>query len=94
MPELTQLAESKRPTLRMQAIMTLGEIGPDAKAAAPILIKSLSDSENSVRYAAAYAIGKIGLKDATSELAKQLDNKDPLFSNDFGVGHCKKQSRR
>ncbi|HEY2759857.1 MAG TPA: HEAT repeat domain-containing protein, partial [Pirellulales bacterium] len=30
----------------------------------------------SVRYAAAYAIGKIGVNDATAELTKQLDSKD------------------
>src|SRR5262249_12098918 len=73
-PELTKLAESKRPTIRMQAIMALAEIGPDAKSASPALVKALSDSENSVRYAAAFAVGKIGVKDAAAELTKQLDS--------------------
>jgi HEAT repeat protein len=75
-PELTQLAQSKRPIVRMQAIMALSEIGSDSKSATPALVKALSDNENSVRYAAAYAVGKIGAKEAASELTKQLDSKD------------------
>ena len=41
-----------------------------------MLIKALSDEQNSVRYAAAFAVGRIGAKEATGELTKNLDSKD------------------
>lgn len=78
-PQLIQLAASKRPLVRMQAIMALGQIGADSKSVSPVLIKALSDDQNSVRYAAAFAIGKIGAKDAAAELTKQLDSKDTFL---------------
>ena len=40
--------------------LALGEIGPDAKIAVPILIKALDDEYEGVRRFAALALGKIG----------------------------------
>jgi HEAT repeat protein len=75
-PTLANLTQSQNPAIRMQALMALGQIGADSKSATPQIVKALSDPENSVRYAAAYTAGTIGAKEASGELAKQLDSDD------------------
>ena len=61
--------------------MVLGEIGPDAKPAAPALIESLRDPlSNSYGDAAAGALIRIGLSASESEsaLAPLLKDKDSV----------------
>jgi HEAT repeat protein len=67
--------------LRWRAAMVLGEIGPDAKSAAPALTESLRDPlSNSYGDAAAGALIRIGLPAAESEsaLAPLLKDKDAV----------------
>jgi HEAT repeat protein len=78
-PDLLQCIGSAEPEMRMEAALTLGNIGPDAKSAIPALTKALTDKEYSVRYAAAYALAGVGAKDASPELRKQADSKDPFL---------------
>ena len=44
----------------MNAALALGKIGPDAKAAVPLLTKLLKDEERQVQVAAIHALGGIG----------------------------------
>lgn len=46
--------------VRKDAAYTLGKLGPDAKIAIPLLIKTLKDEKADVREAAVYALGCIG----------------------------------
>ena len=78
-PDVTQCLGSSEPEMRMEAALTLGNIGPDAKSAIPVLTKALSDKENAVRYAAVYALAMVGAKDATPEIRKLADSKDPFL---------------
>ncbi len=80
-PALGKLLTHKDPEVRMQVLMTLGQIGPAAKPLTGEIIEILdSDEEASVRYAAAYALGMIGdSAEATPALAKVLDSKDPFL---------------
>lgn len=65
--QLAQVAGHPAPDVRMQALMALGAIGPDAAAALPAVNKALeSDKYAGVRYAAAFAIGNIGVRDINS----------------------------
>lgn len=65
---------------RYWACLALGEIGPQAKAAVPNLIKSLTDDRPEVRLQAALALAEIGpdAKPAAGELIKLLN--DPFES--------------
>jgi HEAT repeat protein len=45
----------------------------------PHLVKELADDQNSVRYAAAFALGQLGAREANAELTKQLDSKDAFL---------------
>jgi len=49
--------------VREAAAFALGEIGPDAKAAVPVLSKALRDGDEGVREAAADALEKIQPKE-------------------------------
>lgn len=65
------------PAARAQAIETLGELGPKAKAALPDLKTALSDKDGIVRLQAALALKKTGdAKDALTDLIKLLDDPD------------------
>jgi HEAT repeat protein len=59
---------------RRMAAQALGQLGRRAAAAAPLLIQSLSDSEEHVRSDAAHALGRIrpATKDAVLALARTL----------------------
>ncbi|HTQ39576.1 MAG TPA: HEAT repeat domain-containing protein [Pirellulales bacterium] len=80
-PELIRVVQEqdKHPAVRREAIMALAAIGPDSKSAGPQLVKALSDQQYAVRYAAALAVGQIGIKDAAPQLAQQLDSDDPFL---------------
>jgi HEAT repeat protein len=81
-PSLAALMTSPTPEIRMQALMALSEIGPDAQSALPAISKALeSDTFGGVRYAAAFAIGKIGVRDTNSvaTLKVAMNGKDKFL---------------
>ncbi len=77
-PELVEVLKHEDPECRMQALVALGEIGDAAKSAVPAIIELLeSDSFDSVKYAAAYALGEIADPDeVVPELTKLLESED------------------
>ena len=81
-PHIKNVLEHKDPEVRMQALVTLGEIGPASKSLAPDIVALLEkDSFDGVRYAAAFAIGKIGTSpESTKALNKALEEDDPFLS--------------
>jgi HEAT repeat protein len=81
-PSLTKLASHDEPEVRMQAIMALAATGEAARLAAPQIVDRLQNDEFAgVRYAAAFALAKIGggsQGDAALTSAAQSD--DPLLA--------------
>lgn len=68
--------EDKDSWVRTSATTALGSIGKDAHTAIPTLINSLQDSDEKVRYGAAYALGSIGesfYENKNQLSAKELD---------------------
>lgn len=60
-PALIAALKSRHMTVRQNAALALGHVGPDAAATAvPALTKALEDPETSVRQVAAETLGKIG----------------------------------
>jgi len=63
-PHLAKVLENEDPEVRLQALVALGNIGPDSKSALADITKALENDEfGGVRYAAAYALGRIGVAD-------------------------------
>lgn len=61
LPELLQAAQDPWPLLRLEAVITIGGIGPAAEIAVPALVDILLfDEAEEVREAAADALGQIG----------------------------------
>lgn len=59
--ELVSLLDAADPQIREEAAIALAAIGPDAAEAVPTLAKLLGDDEGEgMKYAAAYALGRIG----------------------------------
>lgn len=81
-PGLARLLSSNEPETRLQACMALGAIGADAQSALPALVKILgSDPLPGVRYAAAFAIGGIRVRDeaAIAALRKAGQSNDKFL---------------
>ncbi len=80
-PHIKGVLKHKDPEVRLQALMTLGEIGPASKPLTPDIVAMLeNDKFGGVRYAAAFALGKIGADaDATKALNKAVTSKDPFL---------------
>ena len=78
--EWTVVAKDKDPALRSHAAFMLGQIGPEAKVAVPILTELLADQDRKVRECAAYALGRIGpdAKPAVPVLMELLKDQDYL----------------
>jgi len=76
-----QWLQSQDAGVRSYAASALGEIGKDAKDAAPALIAALKDQDAGVRRSAAAALGKIGkdAKDAAPALIAALKDQDEDF---------------
>src|SRR5262249_7890829 len=55
-----------------EILLTLSKIGPGAAEAAPRLLEILADEENSLRPGAAYALAKMGIREAVPFLIKAL----------------------
>jgi serine/threonine-protein kinase len=80
-PEVESLMESlgdRSTDTRWKAAESLGNLGPEAQAAAPRLIEALSDRSDVVRWRSAEALGKIGTAQAAGPLAAALKDRDPL----------------
>ena len=58
-PALSDALRDAEVTVRRQAAIALGRLGPDAKAALPSLEKAARDPDNLVRQAARQALGQI-----------------------------------
>jgi HEAT repeat protein len=76
-PALTTALKSKDAAVRYYAAKAIGEIGPGAKSAIPVLIKMLNDTglDSNVGLAATDAFGRIG-PEAIPYLMKALKDKD------------------
>ncbi len=64
----------------MQAILTLAAIGEPAAPAAAEIVRSLESSQASVRFAAAYALGRLRAGSADAALEKAAEDTDPFLS--------------
>lgn len=71
--QLVNAAKSTDPALRWHAISALGDVGPAAKSAAPVLIACLSDQDTQVKLSAERSLVKIG-KGAVPTLVESLKN--------------------
>jgi HEAT repeat protein len=69
---LVKALRDKDAGVRTRAAMALGQAGPDAKEAVPMLIEALKDSHVDVRMAAVDALGEMGAegKEAAPQLAR------------------------
>jgi hypothetical protein len=77
--ELIRLASSDpHSRIRLYARLALGECGPAATAAVPLLTKSLRDSDPEFRWCAAVALGSIGpdARSAIPRLKEALEDQD------------------
>lgn len=69
-PHLVPLLKRPEPEVRKEAVIALGEIGPAAAPAVPEIVRILNEDElMGVRYAAAYALGRIGQKHQAAQAA-------------------------
>jgi HEAT repeat protein len=59
-----------------EIMVALARIGPQAKAAVPVLMKILEDQENPLRAGAAYALAKLGARQAQRLLIQALPRED------------------
>jgi HEAT repeat protein len=59
-PDLARALEDQSPTVRRLAAYALGEAGPAAQAAVPLLIHSLGDTNDEVRVSVACSLTRIG----------------------------------
>ncbi|MEI6240772.1 MAG: HEAT repeat domain-containing protein [Planctomycetia bacterium] len=65
---------------RMQSIMTLAAIGEPALGATGDIVKALDAPESPLRFAAAFALGRLRAKDADAALGRAADDADPLLA--------------
>ena len=78
MPSLCKtLKEYKDPNRRYWAARSLGQFGPQAKAAVPDLIEALRDEDKMVRMGAGYALAEIGADAADAVPALREAARDP-----------------
>ena len=80
-PHLKPVLRHQDPEVRMQALAALGEIGPAAQPLVPEVIAALQNDEaGGVRYAAAFALGRIGATpEATAALQQALKQDDAFL---------------
>jgi HEAT repeat protein len=68
------------PEERMQSIMTLAAIGDASRPAIDEIAKALDAQENSLRFAAAFALGRLRAKEADAALEKAATDADPFLA--------------
>jgi 3-methyladenine DNA glycosylase AlkD len=62
--------------LARDILLTLGQIGPQARSATPELIKVLRDEKSELRVPAAFALGNLHAREAIPDLKKLIQDKD------------------
>ncbi|MFM9197332.1 MAG: HEAT repeat domain-containing protein [Planctomycetia bacterium] len=76
---LTKLAAEGEIEEQLQAILALAAIGPSAATASPVLAKTLESEEDTLRFAAAFALGSLRAQDADAALAKAAKDDDQFL---------------
>jgi HEAT repeat protein len=71
------LREHKDPNMRYWAAQSLGQFGPEAKAAVPDLIEAMKDKNKMVQMGAGYALAELGPAAADAVPALQEAAKSP-----------------
>lgn len=79
-PALQAGVTAGEPEERMQSIMTLAAIGDASRPAIGEIAKALDAEENSLRFAAAFALGRLRAKEADSALEKAAADADPFLA--------------
>jgi HEAT repeat protein len=77
---LASLAADGEPEERLQALLTLAAIGEKAAAATPVAIRALESKDNSLRFAAAFALGQMKAADADAALRTASGDADPFLA--------------
>jgi len=70
-PQVTSMLDHQLPGVRFEAVRAAGEL--EISAAAPQLIELLEDSDDDVRFAAAWSLSQIGGEDAREALENLLE---------------------
>jgi len=80
-PDLGDVLDNEDPLVRLQALITLGEIGSASGSQLPKILELYNvDEFKGARYAAAFALSKIGLSDESKKaLQETLDDEDPFL---------------
>jgi HEAT repeat protein len=73
---LSEALQSSDPSVRLDAITSLGRLGRKARRAVPALVEALKDHSVPVRKLAALALGEIGSRDAVRGLRHLLHDED------------------
>ena len=79
-PALRAGVAAGEPEERMQSIMALAAIGDASRPAIGEIAKALDAQENSLRFAAAFALGRLRAKEADAALEKAAMDADPLLA--------------
>lgn len=77
---LAQLAAEGEVHERLQAILALAAIGEKAAAAGPALIAAVQSPDKSLRFPAAFALGKVRAADAEAVLEKVMADEDEVLA--------------
>ena len=77
---LAQLAAEGEVHERLQAILALAAIGEKAAAAGPALIAAVQSPDKSLRFPAAFALGKVRAADADAALEKIVAGEDEVLA--------------
>jgi HEAT repeat protein len=76
---LIKLLDDDNTDVRREAVLALGRIGPDARAAVPALIRRFTECferEGADCYGVTYALGRIGSHEAVPVLLKAIEGQD------------------
>jgi len=79
-PALRAGVAAGEPEERMQSIITLAAIGDASRPAVGEIAKALDAEENSLRFAAAFALGRLRAKEADAALKKAATDADPFLA--------------
>jgi len=77
---LTQVAAEGEVHERLHAILALAAIGEPAAAAGPVLIAAVQSPDKSLRFPAAFALGKVRAADADAVLQKVVADEDEVLA--------------
>lgn len=77
---LAQLAAEGETEERMQALLALAAIGEQAASASPAMLQALNSDDGALRFAAAFALGRVRAKDADESLARAAQDNDPFLA--------------